>query len=90
MLIGKGDSFPLWNTPWVPILPDFRLRSQEIEPGLRELIVKDIMNKEYLILDLEPTEHLLSEKEINAIKLIPISLQEKEDIIIWLNIKDRT
>nr|DAD45221.1 TPA_asm: hypothetical protein HUJ06_003451 [Nelumbo nucifera] len=80
--IGFGVEVNIWDDPWLPNSPDFKVQSP-CPPDCEYRKVKDLILENPHCWNLEILRTLFNQAEINDIMAIPLSLQENEDILIW-------
>ena len=84
--IGEGSSVYIWEDPWVPNLPKFRLLSQKKDGSDVPMHVKDLCENQSW--NWTTLSELFSQREIDGICSIPVPLFDEEDVWSWHHSKD--
>ena len=85
-VVGNGLGVNIWEDPWVPRLPQYRIYSQGGRNEDGPQMVSDlIQNWEW---NVEMLNRLFSSREVEAIRSIPISHQGRVDTWGWHFTKD--
>lgn len=80
--IHNGQSVNFWEDKWIPSVPCFQIST--IKPP-RTLIhvVEDAIDPTYKCWKMEVLQQFVTPEEIQAISLIPISMENKQDVVEW-------
>lgn len=80
--IHNGQSVNFWEDKWIPSVPCFQIST--IKP-LRTLIhvVADAIDPTCKCWKMEVLQQFVTLEEIQAISLIPISMENKQDVVEW-------
>lgn len=84
--IGDGKDVRIWEDPWIPDLPNFKLTAMPLNLDLSVWFVEDIIENGRWKLDGIST--LLTDDEREAILSIPISCHPHSDKLVWARCKD--
>lgn len=80
--MGDGSKINIWKDAWIPYLPLSRLSSPNtMIPSIQS--VADIIDPRNGTWKLEALAHHISLEELKAIKKISLSLNLKDDHLIW-------
>ncbi|XP_028084227.1 uncharacterized protein LOC114285386 [Camellia sinensis] len=72
----------LWDDKWIPSIPGFKvLSSKPTESGIQH--VQDIIDAHSRSWRIESLTNLVSEAEVEAIRLIPIAMDNTADSLVW-------
>ncbi|XP_028051902.1 uncharacterized protein LOC114256459 [Camellia sinensis] len=80
--VNDGAAINFWDDKWIPSIPGFKvLSSKPTESGIQH--VQDVIDAHSTSWRIESLTNLVSEVEVEAIRLIPIAMDNSADSLVW-------
>lgn len=71
-----------WRNPWILLLDNHVLGERDVKEELHFLKVEDVIDRDLLLMEPKRSGARVIQKEIEAIKKIPTTMETKEDRLI--------
>ena len=80
----NGESILMWEDPWVPDLPNYKLVPLSPKNQFSCLVVSQLLTPDKSRWDESKLYELFTEESAKPIKKIPVKVSQREDNWLWL------